>query len=64
MATNFTMTVRSEYEYLNAGEEIARILRAVADRLEAGLEGNMHLQDDYGNGVGRAFFEVWEGEEA
>jgi hypothetical protein len=46
----------------NAAIETARILRALADSLEQGREGRFHLVDVNGNLVGKAFFEVWEGE--
>jgi hypothetical protein len=61
MAVEFTLSIRSDNEAFaqDAGAEVARILRAVADSIAAGMEGHMHLMDLNGNGVGRAVLEVW-----
>lgn len=58
------LTIRSDNEAFaqDAGAEVARILRAVADMIGAGAEGHMRLMDHNGNGVGRAIFEVWSEE--
>jgi hypothetical protein len=67
MAVDFTMTIRSDNAAFaeDAGAEVARILRALADTIaESGAEGHFRLMDHNGNGVGRAVFEVWpEGED-
>lgn len=39
--------------------EYARILRGLADAIEAGQEGRFYLHDINGNNVGRADLEVW-----
>lgn len=59
------LTIRSDNEAFaqDAGAEVARILRAVADMIGAGAEGHMRLMDHNGNGVGRAIFEVWSEED-
>ena len=65
MAVEFTLSIRSDNEAFadNAGAEVARILRAVADMIGAGVEGHFRLMDHNGNGAGRAVLEVWtEGE--
>lgn len=61
MAVDFHMTIKSDNEAFaqDAGAEVARILRAVADMVGTGAEGHMHLMDLNGNGVGRAVLEVW-----
>ena len=61
MAVDFQLTIKSGNEAFadNAGAEVARILRAVADMVGAGVEGHMRLMDHNGNGVGRAVLEVW-----
>jgi hypothetical protein len=61
MAVEFTLSIRSDNEAFaqDAGAEVARILRAVADMIGAGVEGHMRLMDHNGNGVGRAVLEVW-----
>jgi len=61
MAVDFTMTIKSDNEAFadNAGAEVARILRAMADMIGAGQEGHFRLMDHNGNGVGRAVLEVW-----
>ena len=61
MAVEFTLSIRSDNEAFadNAGAEVARILRAVADSIAAGAEGNFRLLDLNGNGVGRASLEIW-----
>ena len=61
MAVEFTLSIRSDNEAFaqDAGAEVARILRAVADSIAAGVEGHFHLLDMNGNGVGRAVLEVW-----
>lgn len=61
MAVEFTLSIRSDNAAFadNAGAEVARILRAVADSIAAGVEGHFHLLDMNGNGVGRAVLEVW-----
>jgi hypothetical protein len=46
----------------NPDLEVARILRALADAIEKGKEGQFTLRDINGNTVGRAFFETWEEE--
>jgi hypothetical protein len=55
------MTIKSDNEAFadNAGAEVARILRAMADMIGAGQEGHFRLMDHNGNGVGRAVLEVW-----
>lgn len=61
MAVDLQLTIKSDNEAFaqDAGAEVARILRAVADSIAAGMEGHMHLMDLNGNGVGRAVLEVW-----
>lgn len=61
MTVEFTLSIRSDNEAFaqDAGAEVARILRAVADMVGDGVEGHMHLTDLNGNGVGRAVLEVW-----
>jgi hypothetical protein len=61
MAVDFQLTIKSGNEAFaqDAGAEVARILRAVADMIGAGVEGHMRLMDHNGNGVGRAVLEVW-----
>lgn len=66
MAVEFNLTLRSDNEAfaVDAGAEVARILRALADMIGAGQEGHFRLMDHNGNGVGRAVLEVWpEGED-
>lgn len=65
MAVDFQLTIKSGNEAFadNAGAEVARILRAVADMVGAGVEGHMRLMDHNGNGVGRAVLEVWPEED-
>lgn len=65
MAVDFQLTIKSDNAAFadNAGAEVARILRAVADMIGAGVEGHMHLMDHNGNGVGRAVLEVWTEED-
>lgn len=65
MAVEFTLSIRSDNAAFadNAGAEVARILRAVADSIAAGVEGHFHLLDLNGNGVGRAVLEVWPEED-
>lgn len=46
------------------GAELARILRALADRIESGAEGHFVLRDANGNRAGAAFLDVWEDEES
>jgi len=43
----------------DAGAEVARILRDMADRITEGAEGPFYLIDVSGNTVGSAFLEVW-----
>lgn len=61
MAVEFTLSICSDNEAFaqDAGAEVARILRAVADSIAAGAEGHFRLLDLNGNGVGRAVLEVW-----
>jgi hypothetical protein len=62
MAVELNVTVKSGNEAFkqDAGAEVARILRALADMVGAGEEGYFRLMDHNGNGVGRATLEVWE----
>ena len=48
----------------NPHAEYARILRHLADAVEAGREGRFYLYDLNGNPVGRACLEIWPDEEA
>jgi hypothetical protein len=41
------------------GAEVARILRAVANTIASGVEGNFRLSDINGNSAGWAFLEVF-----
>jgi hypothetical protein len=67
MSVDFTMTIKSGNDAFadNAGAEVARILRAMAEAIdEHGAEGMFDLRDINGNYVGNAVFEVWaEGED-
>lgn len=67
MAVDLTLTIKSNNDSFadNAGAEVARILRALADAIDVGAEGPFRLHDINGNTVGSAFLEVWpEAEEA
>ena len=68
MAVDLTLKIKSDNAAFadNAGAEVARILRAMADAIdEGGAEGHFDLRDINGNRVGSAWFEVWpEAEEA
>ena len=62
MAVNLELTLKSNnaaFEQDAAGAEVARILRALADSIAAGVEGQFRLSDINGNYAGRAFLEVW-----
>jgi hypothetical protein len=61
MAVNLELTIKSNNAAFadDAGAEVARILRAVADMIGAGVEGQFRLMDMNGNYAGRAFLEVW-----
>ena len=61
MAVEFTLSIRSDNEAFaqDAGAEVARILRALADSIAEEAEGHFRLMDINGNGVGRAVLEVW-----
>jgi hypothetical protein len=62
MAVNLELTIKSNnaaFEQDAAGAEVARLLRALADSIAAGAEGQFRLTDINGNYVGRAFLEVW-----
>ena len=62
MAINLTVTMKSNNDAFAqdaAGAEVARILRALSDAIEAGVEGQFRLGDINGNYAGTAFFEVW-----
>jgi hypothetical protein len=62
MAVNLELTIKSNnaaFEQDAAGAEVARILRAMADSIAAGAEGQFRLTDINGNYAGRAFLEVW-----
>jgi hypothetical protein len=62
MAVNLTLTMKSNnaaFEQDAAGAEVARILRALADSIAAGVEGQFRLGDINGNYAGMAFLEVW-----
>lgn len=62
MAINLTLTMKSNnaaFEQDAAGAEVARILRALADSIAAGVEGQFRLGDINGNYAGKAFLEVW-----
>lgn len=65
MGTRMDLTLNSDNAAFadNAGAEVARILRALADSIEAGAEGHFRLMDVNGNGAGAAFLEVWPEEE-
>lgn len=58
---DLTMTINSDNAAFseNAGAEVARIMRALADRIDAGVEGHFNLYDINGNAVGAAVLEVW-----
>lgn len=47
----------------NADVNVPNILRKLADQIESGREGYFTLFDTNGNGVGSAFFEIWENDE-
>ena len=61
MAVNLELTIKSNNAAFeqDAGAEVARILRAMADTIAAGVEGQFRLSDINGNYAGRAFLEVW-----
>jgi hypothetical protein len=62
MAVNLELTIKSNnaaFEQDAAGAEVARLLRALADSIAAGAEGQFRLTDINGNYAGRAFLEVW-----
>lgn len=62
MAINLTLTMKSNnaaFEQDAAAAEAARILRALADSIAAGVEGQFRLGDINGNYAGTAFLEVW-----
>ena len=50
------------FEPDTAAHEIARILRALADRIEGGAEGPFTLRDVNGNKCGAAHLEIWNDE--
>jgi hypothetical protein len=43
----------------NPAQEVARILRALAQRIDDGAEGQFSLRDVNGNACGSAFLGVW-----
>lgn len=67
MAIKFSCEIKSNNAAFTdaPGDELARILRALADRIESGAEGHFVLRDVNGNKVGEAFVDIWpdEGEE-
>ncbi len=52
------------FEPDSAAAALARILRKLADHIEAGQEGGFNLGDVNGNQCGRAWLEVWDDEAA
>lgn len=50
----------SAFDPADAAHEAARILRALADSIEAGKEGHFTLRDINGNTCGGAFLEIWD----
>ena len=66
MSARMDLTINSDNAAFdgNAGAEVARILRALADAIEDGGEGHFRLYDVNGNGAGSAFLEIWTEEEA
>lgn len=65
MAIRFDLNLNSgnaAFEPGNAAHEAARILRALADKIEGGAEGPFTLRDVNGNACGSAFLEIGNGE--
>lgn len=64
---DMSLTLRSAgsaFQDGNAGAEIARILRALAEAIDRGAEGYTTLHDVNGNKIGRATLEIWAEEDA
>jgi hypothetical protein len=64
MATEVTLDLNIQsagaaFQDGNAPTEVARVLRALANMIDAGREGHFHLLDANGNGCGRAMLEIW-----
>jgi hypothetical protein len=58
-----TQSLHLTLESGNADVHVPTILRELAEKIEYGREGYFTLVDTNGQGVGRAFYEIWENDD-